>query len=148
MQIGAREFSVGLHIVTCVAALAGSGMALSAQEQAEVANPEADLNLECKSLNESLVDVSIAIDAKRKRGRVRPHSSSRARLSYGVVYTPTHIRLYPNREAPNPPPMNFEIDRETLVLTYFKSTFPVTHERVIIGTGLCTKSAPDPELER
>jgi hypothetical protein len=131
-----------------VAAIASSTITANAQEASGEAGAERDLHLSCESLTENVVDILIAIDAERARARARPRNARRPQPTYGVAYTPTHIRLYPNRQAPNPPPVHFEIDRADLSLVLFKRTFPDTGERNVVGRAQCTQSEPDPELAR
>jgi len=134
-------------LATGIAVIGIGSSGLVAQETVSEPPPERDLHLACESLTEGVPGVSFRIDAQRRRARARPYTGTRARPSYGVRFEADHIRLWPNRQAPNPPPMNFTIDRETLIVTYWKPTFPVTQERQTVATGQCVEGEPDPGLD-
>ena len=130
-----------------VVLLATLPIVASAQDSAADPAVEPNLYLSCIAASDQVVSVTIAINADLKRARIRQHREGGwPRLGYGVIYKPTHIHLYPNRLPPNPPPMRFDIDRETLVLTFWKGTHPWTGERTVIGTANCSVTEPEPDL--
>ena len=144
MHKATRRSGQALGAATIMAAALPWPVPLAAQPAALPA--ERDLYLECTSLDGERASMTLAINAARQRARARFHNPAGARASYGVRYEPGAIHLFPNREAPNPPPTHLVIDRQSLVLTYWRAAALASQERIVLGTAQCREIAPEPGL--
>jgi hypothetical protein len=133
-------------VVMAATAIAPWPGVVAADESASVPPAERNLYLECIVLSGEWHNLTIAINAGRKRAAARVHSGLGARPTYGVRYEPDEIHLFPNRAPANPPPTKMIIDRQTLMMTYTRLANLEATEAMVVGTAQCREVPPEPGL--
>ena len=113
---------------------------------ADIVLTDSDVYLECTSHTGRYLNLTIAINAQRKRARARVHVVPERHSIRFVVFEEDHIRLDQRGGVGRPPYVRIYIDRRTLMLERRRFVVPYDGQQEIIDTGECKIVPPEPDL--